>query len=138
MYKIIQGGVAEDHRGSIRFVNDFNMSNIKRFYIIKNKTVDLIRGWRGHKIEQRWFYVIEGEFLVRIVKIDNWDSPDRNSLINTITLNAKEEKLLHIPAGYATAFQSNFDNSEMLVFADFGLDHASQDDYTFDLEYFGK
>lgn len=38
MIKTIKGGIAEDHRGHIRFVNDFDMTEVKRFYIIKTKT----------------------------------------------------------------------------------------------------
>lgn len=48
---IIQWGVAKDQRGQIRFVNDFDMSLVKRFYIIKNLDTELVRGWRAHKIE---------------------------------------------------------------------------------------
>ena len=29
--KIINGGVATDDRGSVRFVNDFNFDGVKRF-----------------------------------------------------------------------------------------------------------
>src|SRR5690606_41963258 len=74
----IQGGIAEDHRGHIRFVNEFDMTQVKRFYIIKNKDTDLVRGWRAHRIEQRWFYVLSGSFSVDLIKIDDWEnaSPD--------------------------------------------------------------
>lgn len=37
MIKTIKGGIAEDHRGHIRFVNDFDMTEVKRFYIIKKQ-----------------------------------------------------------------------------------------------------
>src|SRR5690606_23447518 len=69
----IHGGIAEDHRGSIRFVNDFDMAAVKRFYIIENKDTETIRGWRAHRIEQRWFYVLEGAFSLKAVKIDDWE-----------------------------------------------------------------
>ena len=46
----ITGGIAKDHRGQIRFVNDFDMTEVKRFYIITNKDTELIRGWRAHRI----------------------------------------------------------------------------------------
>lgn len=48
MINFINGGSASDDRGSIRFVNEFDMTPVKRFYIIKNADTELIRGWRAH------------------------------------------------------------------------------------------
>ncbi|WP_159730237.1 WxcM-like domain-containing protein [Sphingobacterium sp. 18053] len=132
----IQGGVAKDHRGQIRFVNDFDMKLVKRFYIIKNADTTLIRGWRAHRIEQRWFYVLSGSFCVDIVKIDDWDSPSPNCPIEKSILNALDQQVLHVPSGYGTAFQAVEPNSELLVFADYGVDNAKYDDYTWSLDYF--
>jgi dTDP-4-dehydrorhamnose 3,5-epimerase len=53
-------------------------------------------------------------------------------------LEAKDNKVLHVPAGYGTAFQALEKESEILVFADHHLDHASMDDYTYDMNYFLK
>ena len=30
--KLMNGGIAVDDRGSVRFVNDFNFENVKRFF----------------------------------------------------------------------------------------------------------
>lgn len=138
MINYIQGGIAKDHRGQIRFVNEFDMSLVKRFYIIKNKDLELVRGWRAHRIEQRWFYVLQGSFKLDLVKIDNWGKPSQDLEIERLVLNAKDNKVLHIPVGYATAFQALAKDSEILVFADHHLDHASKDDYTYDMNYFLK
>lgn len=53
MYKQVKiiGGLAKDTRGQIRFVNDFDMSMVMRFYIIQNSDMELMRGWCGHQIE---------------------------------------------------------------------------------------
>ncbi len=69
--EMIKGGMAKDHRGQIRFVNDFDLSEVKRFYIIKNADTELVRGWRAHRIEQRWFYVLSGAFIIDVVCIDS-------------------------------------------------------------------
>lgn len=135
-FNTIQGGIAKDERGSIRFVNEFDMSLVRRFYIIKNADTDLIRGWRGHKIEQRWFYVLSGEFSLDLIEIDNWTNPNPSLPIQNIILNASKMKLLNVPSGYATAFRALEENSELLVYADFPLSQATQDDYTWPLEYF--
>lgn len=132
----IQGGVAKDHRGQIRFVNDFDMKLVKRFYIIKNADTTLIRGWRAHRIEQRWFYVLSGAFAVDIVKIDNWENASPDLPIEKQVLRANEQQVLHIPVGYGTAFQALESDSELLVFADYEIDNAKNDDYTWSMNYF--
>lgn len=136
MIQYIQGGVAKDQRGQIRFVNDFYMTLVKRFYIIKNADLELIRGWRAHRIEQRWFYVLSGSFAVDIVKIDNWELASTDLEVRREIMYANNQCVLYLSPGYATAFQALEENSEMLVFADYGIDHASQDDYTYPLDYF--
>lgn len=134
--KKIRGGVAEDHRGRIRFVNDFDMASVKRFYIIKNSDTDLIRGWRAHRIEQRWFYVLSGSFSIFLIKIDDWDHPSQSLPIRAETLTAESMNVLNVPAGYGTAFKALEEGSELLVYADHSISHASNDDYTWQLDYF--
>jgi len=134
--KTIQGERAKDERGQIRFVNDFDMTLIKRFYMIKNTNTTLIRGWRAHRIEQRWFYVLSGVFAVDLVKIDDWQNPDPMLPVQRVLLKAEAMKLLHIPAGYGTAFRALEADSELLVYADYPLVHAPLDDHTWDSDYF--
>src|SRR5690606_36881531 len=133
--KTIQGGVAADHRGQIRFVNEFDMSAVKRFYIIENADSELVRGWRAHRIEQRWFYVLSGSFHIDLVQIDNSEKPSPDLAIEKRTLRADSQEVLHVPAGYGTAFQALKPNSQLLVFADHGIDNAPMDYSTFDLRY---
>ena len=134
MYSFIQGGVSKDSRGQIRFVNDFDMKQVKRFYVITNSDLELVRGWRAHKIEQRWFFVLK----ISLVKIDNWNDTSHNLDIEHIILKSSKNELFHVPAGYGTAFQALEENSSILVFADHYLEHAANDDYTYDLGYFKK
>lgn len=132
----IKGGVAKDFRGQIRFVNDFDMSLVKRFYIIKNVDTELVRGWRAHQIEQRWFYVLSGSFSLDIVEIDDWSQPSKDLAVNREILKAEDCSVLYLSAGYATAFKALEPNSELLVFADYHIDHASNDDHVYPLDYF--
>ncbi|WP_312482582.1 hypothetical protein [Sphingobacterium multivorum] len=136
MLNIIQGGVAKDHRGQIRFVNDFDMSLVKRFYIIKNLDTELVRGWRAHKIEQRWFYVLSGSFSVDLVKIDNWEVASPDLPVDNMIMPASNLRVLHVPAGYGTAFKAMEPDSELLVYSDFEIEHAANDDHTYPLDYF--
>lgn len=133
---IITGGIHHDARGSIEFVNEFDMSPVKRFYIIKHNDTETSRGWRAHQIEQRWFYVLNGTFQVQLVKIDKWDSPSRDLTIQKQILSESTKQVLHIPAGYATCLKALSEDSRLLVFADFGIENASNDNYLFPLDYF--
>lgn len=136
MIENIKGGIAKDHRGQIRFVNDFDMSEVKRFYIIKNTDLELIRGWRAHRIEQRWFYVLSGSFKIDIVEIDNWEQASNDLAVKTEIVKSADNKVLHLASGYGTAFQALEKGSELLVFSDFGIENAPMDDYTYPVEYF--
>ncbi len=133
---IIKGGEASDQRGQIRFVNDFDMSAVKRFYIITNADTELVRGWRGHRIEQRWFYVLSGAFEVSLLKIDNWGNASKDLPVHMKILRACNMQVLHVPKGYATAFRAIEANSELLVYADHPISHAPLDDHTWPIDYF--
>lgn len=133
---IITGGKAQDHRGYVRFVNEFDMAKVKRFYVIKNSSTTIVRGWRAHRVEQRWFYPMSGAFLVHLVKIDNWSEPSSSLPVDRQVLTANKEQLLHVPAGYGTALQAIDKNSELLVFGDYEIEHASSDDYTWPIDFF--
>lgn len=134
----ITGGIARDHRGEIRFVNDFDMTEVERFYIIKNSDIGVIRGWRAHRMEQRWFYVLSGAFAVDLVEINNWNNASPELPVEKRILKMNERQLLHVPAGYGTAFQALEVDSELLVYADYSIENASNDDYTWSLDYFVK
>jgi|SRR5690606_6713465 len=106
MIKRIVGDVARDHRGHIRFVNDFDLSLVKRFYIIQNADTDTVRGWRAHRIEQRWFFVLCGSFELDLVQIDDWERPAVDLPVERWILHADDQQVIHVPAGYGTAFRA--------------------------------
>lgn len=132
----IKGGIAKDHRGQIRFTNDFDMTQVKRFYIIQNADTVLIRGWRAHRMEQRWFYVLSGAFALDLVQIDDWEKASPELPVDKRILKADEQQVLHVPVGYGTAFQALEAGSELMVFADYGIENAKNDDYTWAVDYF--
>jgi len=136
MYKLIKGGSSTDYRGQVKFINDFDMTPAKRFYIIKNEGTEIVRGWRAHMIESRWFYVLSGRFEIKIVQIVDPQNVSKNSLINGVILSGVDNSVLYIPPGYGTAIRAIEDDSEMLVFADRALDEAHLDDHTYPLDYF--
>lgn len=133
--KIIVGNSHSDSRGTLFFNNDFDASAIKRIYSIENSSKDFIRGWQGHKIEQRWFLAINGLFRIQLVAIDNWDSPSNDLEILNFVVNDKNKDILHVPRGYASSIQALEEGSKLLVMADYKFGEI-QDEYRFEVDCF--
>lgn len=132
---LIEGKRYEDERGIITFNNEFDASQIKRIYTIENHSEEFIRGWQGHKIEQRWFSSMAGSFEISVIEIDNFENPSKDLMISKYLLNQETLTYLHVPSGCITAIQSKEKNSKLLVLADYGLGEIS-DEYRFSLDYF--
>ncbi|CAM3672134.1 WxcM-like domain-containing protein [Flavobacterium chungbukense] len=133
--KVIQGGNFADHRGSITFVNDFDFSDIERFYIISNSKENPLRAWQGHKLDAKNFYCLTGSFKVHFIKIDNWENPSKDLIIETILVSEFDSKIVHIPAGYANAIESLEENSKLMSFSTLPLTNVSEDDVRYPADY---
>ncbi|APF20147.1 hypothetical protein Calab_0565 [Caldithrix abyssi DSM 13497] len=128
---IIKGGVHIDKRGTLKFVNDFSLEHIKRFYIIHcNKRI--IRAWQGHKKEFKYFYPIKGEFKIYTVKIDEWLDPSENLEAEEFILTEKNNEVLVVPAGYANGIFAMQNDSILLVFSNLNIEEAKNDLFRFD------
>jgi len=134
--RLIEGNSFSDHRGIIRFVNDFNFDGIKRFYTIQHKDTKTIRAWQGHKLETKYFYVAKGSFLIGIIKIDDWEQPSKDIKIQHTILSDSKSELLMIPSGNANGFKTIEPDSILVVFSDKTLEESKADDFRWDSEYF--
>lgn len=130
--EIIQGGEHTDARGKLTFFNDFDMKHVRRFYQIQHPDVQVIRAWQAHKIEQKWFTVLEGSFKIVIVKPGEWLGANENSDPKEYILKSGDNQILHIPGGFANGFQALEPNSRLIVFSDFEFEKAGSDDFRFD------
>lgn len=135
---IIQGGDFHDARGTMRFVNGFDMSQIKRMYIIEHPDITIVRAWQAHQREQKWFFVLEGMFHIQTVQPDDWITPSKTLHIQSWSLTASENKILHIPSGFANGFRALERNSKLLIFSDFDMDQAATDNFRFDKDYWNS
>lgn len=133
--KIIKGNHHTDDRGTLTFNNDFNALGIKRIYSIENKSVDFVRAWQGHQIEQRWFSAIAGSFRIKLIEIDQWENPSKNLPVLEFILSSDNLDILHIPGGFATSIQALEEKSKLLLFADYQLGEI-QDEFRFPNDYF--
>jgi dTDP-4-dehydrorhamnose 3,5-epimerase-like enzyme len=132
---LINGNCHSDDRGFLFYNNDFDASAIKRIYIIENKTTEFVRGWQGHKIEQRWYSCISGKFKIELIQIDNWENPSKDLKINNFEIESEKLDLLYVPNGYISSIQSLEPNSKLLIMADYLLGELN-DEFRFDINYF--
>lgn len=134
---ITVGNLHEDDRGIITYNNDFDASKIKRIYTIENNSIDVIRGWQGHKVEQRWFAAMKGRFKISVIEVDDFENPSKDLSIQQYILDDESLTYLHVPAGCITAIQALEVESKLLVLADYDLGEI-KDEYRYSLDYFEK
>jgi dTDP-4-dehydrorhamnose 3,5-epimerase-like enzyme len=129
---IINGGFFEDSRGRLDYVNDLDLSKIKRIYFTTNTEVGFFRGWQGHKIESRWFFCVKGSFEVKLVEIDDWDNPSDILEPKVYILEEKKPQVLYIPKGYVNGFSSLEKSSKLMILSNFNLGENNNDDIRFE------
>lgn len=130
--EVIKGGKYNDHRGNLFFFNDLDLNQVRRMYVIEHTNSKVIRAWQGHKIEQKWFYVIEGSFKLLVVKPDDWADPSAELESTEFIMQAGQNAILHLPGGYANGFQAIQSPAKMIVFSDLTIEESASDNYRFD------
>ena len=131
---LLNVGKSEDHRGNVEFYNELKLDYYKRFYIVSNPIEGTVRAWHGHKIEEKLIKVLKGEFLICLVKVDNWDQPSKNLEILEYKLN-ENSGLLYVPSGYANGAINLNSDSKVMYFSSLVLEDSINDDYRFDSKY---
>lgn len=133
--KLIKGGVYSDDRGSISFVNEFDLKEVRRFYRISHEDTKVVRAWQGHKLESKWFHCTTGSFEVKLILIDDWINPSPKLKISTFKLSTEESSVLYIPPGFVNGFRALEEHSSLIVFSDKTLDESKLDDFRFEINY---
>ena len=128
----IEGGISVDYRGRISHVNDLDMSEVERFYIIHQKDTSIIRAWHAHQYEKKWFYAVKGSFTTAFVKIDDWENPSPDLKPEVFHLSAAESRVLYIPEGYANGIKAEEPDSILMVFSNKVLSEAVYDSWRYD------
>lgn len=130
--EIVQGEIFTDERGQISSLNNFNPEGVKRLYFIHHPDKTVVRGWHGHKYEKKWFYCVKGEFVLALIKPDNWENPSANLTPTIINLNEDDSKIVAVPEGYANCIKALSDNSILLVLSGKKLPEAYNDSWRYD------
>lgn len=116
--KWIEGGSAEDGRGKVSFINDYDMKNVRRMYRVANSLEHPFRGWIAHRAEQKWFVSVSGRVSILLVKVDSFESPSRDLKVERFTLDEAVPGVLHVPGGYAIGIKSETPGASVMVFSD--------------------
>lgn len=122
--KIINGGLSVDDRGSVTFVNDFDFSNVKRFYVVENHRSGFIRAWHGHEKEGKYVFVVKGTALIGAVDM-NSESPKK------YILSDRSPKILYIPPGHANGFKTLEEDTRIIFYSTSTLQDSLVDDIRF-------
>jgi len=130
--QIFDGGLAVDDRGETVFVNEFNFEGVKRFYMVSNHKAGFVRAWHAHRREAKYITAVSGEAIVGAVKIDDWDKPSKDLLVERYVISSKKPQVLYIPAGYANGFMSLTSDLKLMFFSTSTLEESAKDDIRYD------
>lgn len=130
--EFIPGGRAVDDRGGLSFINDFPLSEFKRFYVVNNHQQGFVRAWHGHKHEAKAVVVVKGSAIVAGVEIDDWSTPSKNLKVHRFVLSEDKPGALFIPAGFANGFKSLTSDAVVMFFSSSTLEESASDDIRFD------
>ena len=130
---IINGDLFKDKRGKLFSCNQFDMSRVKRMYLIENINSNHIRGWKGHKIETRWFFATKGSIIINTILISDLEKVHPFPVIKTFKLNENNLNVLEVPPGFATSIQQYSNGDRICVFADFEIGVSDDEDLRWDL-----
>ncbi|MCE2612444.1 WxcM-like domain-containing protein [Flavobacteriaceae bacterium D16] len=131
--ELIKGERYTDTRGVLEYFNAFDLSEAVRLYKISPSSTADVRGWQGHRLEQKWFYCLKGSFVVNLIPLSKFNEGTTSVMPEIYTLHEAKLEILRIPAGYANAFRALEPDSELLVFSDKGLEASEKDDFRFSI-----
>ena len=93
-----------------------------------------VRAWHGHKIEAKLIKVLKGEFLIGVVKVNNWKNPSNKNRVEKFKMN-EDSGTLFIPPGYANGAVNLVTDSKVIYFSTLKLEDSANDDYRFDAKF---
>ena len=130
--ELVEGEIFVDERGKINSLNNFAFDDVQRIYFIHHPDKSIVRGWHGHKHEKKWFYCVKGEFVLGIVKPDNWENPSPDLKPEIFNLSETKSNIICVPEGYANCIKANSDNSILLVLSGKRVPKAYADSWRYD------
>ena len=115
--KIIEGALSVDDRGTVGFVNEFNFSGVKRFYVVRNHRKGFVRAWHAHRQEGKYVTVVAGSAIIGVVPIDYWQHPSKDARVQRFVLASTKPAIVFIPPGYANGAMTLTDDAVIIYFS---------------------
>jgi dTDP-4-dehydrorhamnose 3,5-epimerase len=131
----LNGGISIDDRGILKYINDLQLNEYKRFYVVENHEKGFIRAWHGHLIEAKAFIPIKGSILVGAVPIDNEENPSKEARVERYVISEQKPGALIIPPRFANGFKTLSDNSIVLILSTSKLEDSLADDFRYPFDY---
>jgi dTDP-4-dehydrorhamnose 3,5-epimerase-like enzyme len=129
---IVEGEIFVDERGKINSLNNFTFDDVQRIYFIHHPDKSVIRGWHGHKHEKKWFYCVVGEFVLGLVKPDNWENPSPELKPEIFKLSETHSRIICVPEGYVNSIKAITNNSILFVLSGKKVPEAYTDSWRYD------
>lgn len=133
--RLIEGGLVVDDRGAVSFINDFNFSDVKRFYVVTNHRAGFVRAWHAHRHEAKYITVLRGAAVIGAVKIDDWTKPSRDKPVSRYVLSSNKPSAIYVPAGYANGFMTLVEDTILVFFSTTTVEESRGDDVRYDARY---
>jgi len=124
---IIQGGLSMDDRGFVSFINEFDFSDVRRFYMVENHKQGFVRAWHGHQHEAKYILVTQGSAMVAAIELEAMAN-DKGTLPSVFYLSSKNPQILYIPPGHFNGFKTLDANTKMMFFSTSSLEESAEDD----------
>lgn len=131
----IEGGLVVDDRGSVSFVNGFDLSGVRRFYAVSSHRAGFVRAWHAHRKEGKYVYLARGSAVVGAVEIDDWEHPSKDLPVERHVLSAAQPAVLFIPPGFANGFMTLTDDALVLFFSTSSVEESRADDVRYGAQY---
>ena len=136
--KVLKGDLAVDDRGTVSFVNDFDFSDVKRFYVVENHRPGFIRAWHGHHHEGKYVHVVQGSILLGVAPMSSSSEMDREDKAKTFVLSSKKPTIIFIPGGYANGFKTLEENTKIVFYSTATMAESANDDTRFEYTHWGN
>ena len=129
---LIKGAMFVDDRGSISFVNDFDLAEMRRFYVVENHEAGFIRAWHCHVEESKYVMALSGTAILALVYVEDPENPPIDPEIHRYVLTFSDPAVLWVPPGYAHGAKTLSPDTKLIFFSDASLAESQKDDFRFD------
>jgi dTDP-4-dehydrorhamnose 3,5-epimerase len=133
--ELLRGGLAVDDRGEVGFVNDFDFSDVRRFYTVSNHEQGFVRAWHGHRNEAKYVRAVSGAARVCCVWGGDSYEPSLGRLGRRCVPSERTPAVLRVPAGFVNGFMTLTPGAKLMFFSTSTLEESLGDDIRFPARY---